>query len=166
MTRQSPYTSTDPFLLWSTLTLKAWEMMFASAQVISHRTGRMALAGPIPSARDRREFHLMGQEKIDAITESLQEIALRMLSLNQQLGLAAFQALMSSGSSLISLFNSRTLPQTFKAQNDMLQNTMSHAPSTMTQLGESFAKTMHKGMTPIHSRATANARRLARTKLI
>jgi hypothetical protein len=73
---------------------------------------------------------------------------------------------MSGGSSLVSLFNSRTLPQTLKAQNDMLQNTMSHATSTMTQLGESFAKTMHKGLTPIHSRATANARRLARTKLI
>jgi hypothetical protein len=41
-------------------------MMSASAQVIGHRTGRMALAGPAPNARDRREIALMGQQKIEA----------------------------------------------------------------------------------------------------
>ena len=56
----------NPFLIWTDLALKTGEMMLASAQVIGHRTGLMAAAGPKPSKRDRREFTLMGQEKIEA----------------------------------------------------------------------------------------------------
>lgn len=166
MMRRPSYNSANPFLLWTTLTVKTWEMLFASAQVIGHRTGRMALAGPAPNARDRREFHLMGQEKIDAATESLQAVALRMFSLNQQLGLMAFQQFISGWSGLMSLAVSNTIPQTLKVQKDMLNNTISHTASVMNQVGDSVAKTMHKGLTPIHSRATANARRLARTRLM
>jgi hypothetical protein len=166
MTRRSPYASANPFVMWSTLAMKTWEMMFASAQVIGHRTGRMALAGPIPDARDQREFHLMGQEKIEATAESLQAIALRMFSVNQQIGLIAFRQWVAMWSSLVSLVGSRNVPQTLKVQTDMLHNTMSHTTSVMNHLGESVAKTMHKGLKPIHSRATANARRLARTRLL
>jgi hypothetical protein len=166
MTRRSPYSPANPFVMWSTLALKTWEMMFASAQVIGHRTGRMALAGPAPNARDRREFHLMGQEKIEATAESLQAIALRMFSVNQQIGLIAFRQWVTIWSSLISLAGSRTVPQTLKVQTDILHDTMSHATSAMNHLGDSVAKTMHKGLKPIHSRATANARRLARTRLL
>ena len=68
------------FMLWNTLAMKTAEMMLASAQVIGHRTGRMALAGPAPSARDRREFALMGQEKVEASAQSVQAMAAHLLS--------------------------------------------------------------------------------------
>jgi hypothetical protein len=40
-----------PFILWSDLATKTLEMMLASAQVIGHRTGRMALAGPFADVK-------------------------------------------------------------------------------------------------------------------
>jgi hypothetical protein len=166
MNRKNPLVSANPFLAWTTLAMKTWEMLFASAQVIGHRTGRMALAGPAPGARDRREFQRMGMEKAEAAAESAQAMALRMFSANQQLGLTAMRQMLSGWNALASLANSRTIPQTLKLQNDLLQNTMFHANAATSQLADSFARTIHKGLTPIHSRATANARRLSRTKLI
>jgi hypothetical protein len=53
---------TNPFSVWTDVALKTCEMMVASAEVIGHRTGRMAVAGPIPNASDQREFALMGRE--------------------------------------------------------------------------------------------------------
>jgi len=61
MKRNYPdYSYSLPLVLWRDLATKTLEMMLASAQVIGHQTGRMALAGPAPNARDRREFTLMG----------------------------------------------------------------------------------------------------------
>ena len=48
-----------------------WEIGVAAPQVIAHRLQRMALAGPLPGARDQREFTRMGQEKAEALAESL-----------------------------------------------------------------------------------------------
>jgi hypothetical protein len=45
-------------------------LSLAVPQVIAHRVGRMAQAGPHLSARDRKEFHLMGAEKMAAFYES------------------------------------------------------------------------------------------------
>ena len=39
------------------------ELMNASTQVVAHRVTRMTLAGPVPSARDRKEFQRMVNEK-------------------------------------------------------------------------------------------------------
>ena len=81
----------NPFLIWTDLALKTGEMMLASAQVIGHRTGRMAAAGPKPSARDRREFTLMGEEKIKAAAESAQAMTAQMMRMNPQLGARALK---------------------------------------------------------------------------
>jgi hypothetical protein len=45
-------------------------LALAVPQVVTHRIGRMAAAGAKPSARDRREFALMGAEKVAAFWES------------------------------------------------------------------------------------------------
>ncbi len=79
-----PYFS--PLMLWTNLAMKTLEMMLASAQVVGHRTGRMALAGPAPSARDRREFPSMGQEKIEAGAHSAQAMAAQMMSISPPWG--------------------------------------------------------------------------------
>ncbi|HYD81033.1 MAG TPA: polyhydroxyalkanoate granule-associated phasin [Paucimonas sp.] len=158
------YRSTNPFLIWTTLTLKTWEMMLASAQVIGHRTGRMALAGPAPDARDRREFHRMGQEKLEAAAESLQAIGLRVYAMNQQIALLAYRQFVASVGGFMALAGSRSMAHTAKLQSDLMRNAMSHAASALNQLGGAVARTAHKGLMPIHSRATANARRLARSR--
>jgi hypothetical protein len=107
------------FMLWTDLALRTSEMLLASAQVIGHRTGRMATAGPSPNARDRKEFTRMGLEKVAAANESA-------LAMGRQLTTAQMQA-------------------GLKIWTDMLR--MSSA-----------------GLKPIHSRATANAKRLGRRK--
>jgi hypothetical protein len=45
-------------------------LSMAAPLVVAHRVGRMAMAGTNPSARDRKEFHLMGAEKMAAFYES------------------------------------------------------------------------------------------------
>lgn len=59
--------------------------MLASVQVIGHRSNRMLSAGSSPDAGQRREFALMGQEKIAAASESAQAMALSWIKLNQEL---------------------------------------------------------------------------------
>jgi hypothetical protein len=52
------------------LSRQATELAIAVPQVVAHRLTRMALAGAVPNARDRREFHGMGQEKVHAFWQS------------------------------------------------------------------------------------------------
>jgi hypothetical protein len=154
----------NPFLIWSGLAFKTTEMMMASAQVISHRTNRIAMAGPSPNERDRREFVLMGQEKIEAATESALAIAARMVYLNQQMGTLAFKQLLMGTSWMFSLAGSRTVTQFSRRQAEFFRGTVSSPAAAMSQFADSFAKVAHRGLKPIHSRATANAKRLAYRK--
>jgi hypothetical protein len=117
-----------PFVVWSELAMKTGEMMLASAQVIGHRTHRIAKAGATPNARDRREFTLMGREKVEAAHESAFAMGSQIARMNSQLGLKAWQDMMAAGSAMLSL----------------------------------TAQVASRGLAPIHSRATANAKRLRR----
>jgi hypothetical protein len=49
---------------------QALGLSWAVPQVVAHRVGRMATAGATPSAQDRKEFALMGAEKVAAFYES------------------------------------------------------------------------------------------------
>ena len=75
-----------PLALWTDLALRTGEMLAASAQVISHRTGRMALAGPAPNARDRKEFTRMVAEKVAAANESAMAMSRHWMTTNLVLG--------------------------------------------------------------------------------
>lgn len=59
-----------PYTLWWQLSLRTWEMLLASAQVIGLRSARIAQAGASPNARDRREFSRMVSEKGQAAQRS------------------------------------------------------------------------------------------------
>jgi len=60
--------------------------------VIANRLSRMALAGPQPSARDRREFERMVSEKWFASQESAVAMGASLLRMQQDLVLAAMRA--------------------------------------------------------------------------
>lgn len=152
----------NPFLIWTALLARTAEMLMASSHVIRHRTGRLAAAGLLPDEHDRHEFHMMGQEKLEATAESLQAIGLRMLVANQQLALLAFRQLTMNATAWMSLAGSRTLEQSTRLHGDMVRDSMSHSAEALSQVGDSVARVAHKGLKPIHARATANARRLAR----
>lgn len=151
----------NPFLAWSELAVKTSEMMMASAQVIQHRTGRMAAAGVTPSLRDQREFTLMGQEKMEAIAESTQAMALQMMSMNPMLGLRAFDLMMKSSGVMLSLATSTTIGQSL-SQQAKLAKVMAESAKANSEFGNTAVKIVHHGLKPIHSRATSNAKRLAK----
>lgn len=108
------------------LSRQATELAVAVPQVIAHRLARMALAGPLPNARDRREFHGMAQEKVHAFWQSW-----------FAMGWATLEAMQ-------------------KGWIAMLQG--ARVPLIDTQA------ILSRGMAPVHRKATANARRLAKLR--
>src|SRR3954454_1922759 len=116
----------NPLLLWADIGLKTTEMMIASAHVIAHRTKRLRTAGLTPGARDRREFTLMAQEKVEAATESAGAIAAQMLALNPFLGPRAMQQMFAGTAAMMRLAASRT-PAQFTARQMDLARTMARS---------------------------------------
>jgi len=121
----------------------------------------MAAAGAMPSARDRREFALMGQEKIEAGVESASAIAAQMMTLNPLLGPQAFKHMMTGAAAVMSLAASRTAGQAM-VRHAKLVRTMTQSAGTSAQLAVAAARLAQHGLKPIHSRATANAKRLGK----
>jgi hypothetical protein len=120
---------------------QASELALAVPQVVAHRVARMVTSGPNPNARDRREFHRMGAEKVAAFGESWNAMALQMFRTNQELAL--------------SLMRSWGSPR--------LSGWPSLAPS-MQQVQSAALSVLSQGIAPVHRRAVANAKRLGRTK--
>ena len=120
----------------SRLGRQAAELMLAAPQVVAHRVGRMALAGPKPSARDRLEFQRMGAEKLAAFGVAWQAMGLQMLKSQQQVAASMLRG--STGKA--------PLPQAAAACQQALLDILS------------------QGLRPVHRRAVANARRLGRKR--
>lgn len=161
MKRNSQRVSGNPFLAWTDLAWKISEMSLASAEVIAHRTTRMAAAGPMPSARDRKEFHLMGQEKFDAATESARAMAGHFTTMYLQIGARMFRHMVTGSAALVSLATSRNADQ-FVTRHAKLAATMSRSAITASEMSGSTVRLARHGLKPLHARATANARRLGR----
>jgi hypothetical protein len=111
----------------SALSRQATELAIAVPQVVAHRLTRMALAGPVPNARDRREFQGMAREKVHAFWQSWFAMGWAMTQAMQQAWMAMLQG--------------------------------ARVPLVDTQA------ILARGMGPVHRKATANAKRLARTAL-
>ena len=122
--------------------MKSAELAFAVPQVMAHRLTRMAIAGPNPSARDRKEFHRMGAEKTAAFTTSWNAMLVQTMRANQTLATTLMKSMLAPSA------KSATAAMTAAAG---MQG------AALGILG--------KGLAPVHRTATANARRLGRTKL-
>lgn len=153
--------SRNPVMAWTNLAWKIGEMSMASAQVIAHRTTRMAAAGPNPNPRDQKEFTRMGQEKIDAATESAQAMGLQMLNINLQLGARVFRHMVNGGAAMVALAASRNAGQVITRQAK-LAHAVSQSAATAAEMSQATVRIAAQGLKPIHSRATANARRLGK----
>jgi hypothetical protein len=152
----------NTFLMWSRLAWKTGEMALASAQVIGHRTGRLANAGYIPSARDQREFALMGQEKGAAALESAQAMGMPMLMLNQQFAMLAFKHMMAVSDSLMSIAASRTAGESAERQTKLVRDTMTRSAVAAAQLSGATARVARSALKPVHTRVSGNVRRLGK----
>ncbi|MES2959747.1 MAG: polyhydroxyalkanoate granule-associated phasin [Pseudomonadota bacterium] len=124
------------------LATKSAELALAVPQVVAHRLARMAIAGSTLSTRDQEEFTLMAAEKGAAFVEAWQAMATQTVLAHQAMAMSfarSFWSLAPRG---------RLTPARVAAQ---LQG---------AALG-----VIAKGLAPVHRKATANAKRLARTKL-
>lgn len=161
MKRKSGRLFGNAFHAWTDLAWKMSEMSLASAQVIAHRSTRMAAAGPLPNSRDRQEFSRMGQEKVEAATESALAIATQLTTMSGVLSARAFSHMMNANAALMSLAVSRT-PGQFFVRQAKLANAVSRSATTASALSDATARLAGRGLKPIHARATANARRLGK----
>lgn len=125
-----------------TLATQATELSLAASQVVAHRVTRMGLAGVAPSARDRKEFRLMMAEKESAFTESWSAMALETVRAGESLAAAGVRSFWSPS-----------------------LGGQASAATLMAQLQQAALGVFGKGLEPVHRKAMANARRLARTRL-
>ncbi len=119
------------------------------------------MAGSSPSERDRREFARMGQEKIDAGTESARAVGAELLRLNHRFAMQAWLTMLAASTDLLSLAGSRTTSQVL-ARRKKLASTLHRAVPTGARLSAATASLTGAAMKPAHSRATRNAIRLRR----
>ena len=149
----------NPFLVWSALAMRAGETLWASAQVIGLRGGRMASAGLVPNQRDRHEFQRMGDEKYEAAQESSQAMAAQVLDMQSSFWSQSFGQLRTGALAMIALAGSSSLPETM-ARQVKLFDALTDAAATASQLSVSGARLAHSALAPIHARVMANALRL------
>ena len=121
--------------------LKATQFAWAVPQVIAHRLARMAVAGPVPSRRDRTEFLRMGTEKAAAFAESWNAMAMEAFRVQQTISALWWRAFL--------------MPWLFA----------NPAGQTATHLRRAQRSILGKGFAPVHRRAVANARRLSRSSM-
>jgi hypothetical protein len=121
---------------------KTLELAVAAPQVVAHRVARAALAGPRPTARDRREFQTMVTEKQAAFAQSCADMTLQMLRANLALSTTMLRFWFS--------------PFTRERPSPAL---------VAAKLREGAIDVLGKGLAPIHRKAVANARRLSRRSL-
>jgi hypothetical protein len=159
MTRKSSYL--NPFALWTDLAMQTTGMMLASAEVFSHRTARVAQASIPPSARDAAEFTLMGQEKMEAATESMQAAGLAMMAFSPFAAMKMFNEMAAIQTSLFHLATSSSLPAAI-SRHQKLGRSMCKAANSALSLSDQTANAAIDTLRPIHSRATANAKRLGK----
>ena len=124
------------------LSAKTAELAFAVPQVVAHRLLRMAHAGPHLSARDRKEFARMIAEKHSAFGESWNAMAAQAALANQALAASFFRSFLA-----------------------VAGGKKPSAVATASQLHKAALGVLGKGLSPVHRKAVANAKRLSRTKL-
>ena len=119
---------------------KLAELSVAAPQVIAHRMTRMALNGPIYPRRDQVEFTRMVQEKQVAFMQSWAAMFTESMKLQQQ-------------------YWQFWLRASTQAWGPGLARRASRRQAVALQ------RIADKGLAPVHAKAKANARRLARTRL-
>lgn len=118
------------------------ELAVAVPQVVAHRMTRMALAGPVPSERDRREFQQMVAEKQTAFTQAWIAMATESFRASQAITASIFG----------NIFNPFSPIKTRSA-------------TVATDIHRAAMGLVSKGLAPVHRKVVSNAKRLAKTKL-
>ena len=159
MPRARGWARRSAWLSWVDLGQSYAEMSAAAVQVVSHRTRRMIAAAGNPNAGDRREFALMGREKVDAAAHSAYAVGSQLLQMNHRAATQAWIAMLAASSDMLSLAASRT-PGQIVARQARLNRTLRRAGPTAASLSAASLSLTRAALKPVHSRAMRNAKRL------
>jgi hypothetical protein len=156
-----------PWLTWGSFALSAGEMMLSAAQVVGHRVPRLAAAAAHPyeplSARDHAEFTRMVAEKGMAFGESWMAMSMpfwfnaaglgmRLQTLTWQSWLRNLQGMTAGAMPGSSATSSR----------GAVRRAVLAQATAAAHMSDAAGKLATRGLAPVHRRAKANARRLAR----
>ena len=141
--------------------VKVAELAVAAPRVVAIRTARMLAAGAHPGAADRAELSRMSTEKVQAFWESMFAMGAQMVRTNQEYARTA----------ALQWFRLWTTPSWLSAYRPASRATASlprpadFIPGpTPRQRRRAISKLADAALTPVHKRATGNARRLGRIK--
>lgn len=116
--------------------VKMWQLATIAPMVIGYRLAGMAVAGPQPAARDRKEVARMGQEKFDAWHEAAQATGMRVVEANMAMATLLLGQVWGGSPAPAAVASRLT-----RLSSDLLADTLA----------------------PYHRRVLANSRRLSRT---
>jgi hypothetical protein len=140
---------------------KMAELAMAVPQVIATRTASMLAAGAHPNVAQRAEFSRMYSEKVQAFWESMFAMGAQAARSNQE----------NARRAAVQWWWLWTRPWWLTLIRPTMNAVASstHARAVMSgpsgnQRKRAMAKLVAAGLGPIHKRATANARRLTRTR--
>ena len=140
---------------------KVAELAIAAPQVAAIRTARMLAAGRNPGAADRAEFSQMRTEKVQAFWESI-------LAMNTQIVRTQAEYARTAALQWWRLWTTpwwlAAYPPAAQAMASLPRAAGMIAGPTRRQRQRAISKILEAGLTPVHKRATANARRLGRIK--
>ena len=152
------HASRSTLFAWTDLAFRTGELMLASANVIQHRTHRMATSGLVPGQHDHQEFMRMGHEKLIGFGASAAAISASMI-VHQRLAAKAVAHSLASGAAMLSLLSSRSAAEAL-ARQLKLAETIVQASSTAERLSGSAARMSLRALAPVSRIAKANAKRL------
>jgi hypothetical protein len=151
----------NPWLAWGNLMLTSASMIATSAEVIGLRTRRLANAGVAPAVGDWMEMTLMVQEKVLAAGESSRVLMQQVAMLNSQLLMAGFQQMLRQAPIVWGLAGGLAPAQ---AHARWMRAAWSGTAAANEKVFRAAPRIASHALKPIHSRASANARRLRRRK--
>jgi hypothetical protein len=115
--------------------VKMWQLATIAPLVIGNRVAGMAVAGPEPTARDRKELARMGQEKVDAWSEAAQAMGIRVVRANMDMATLLLRQAWGGAPAPVAFAN-----RAIELSSDLLADALA----------------------PYHRRVLANSRRLSR----
>ena len=152
----------NPLQAWTGLAFSSAQMMATSAEVVGMRVQRMLLAGVRPGTSDRAEMGLMGREKVQAAAESVQAMAQGVFALNQQLFALATRQLFAGLPMMFSLATSFAPSRFAAGQARVVRAAMANSNAATARISTAVPRIAGQALKPIHARAAANRRRLAK----
>ena len=154
--------SPDPFTAWTRLAFRTGEMMLSAAEVIAHRTTRIAASGMLPHPQDRAEFARMGQEKVDAAIECAGALARHAVEDPWRAATHAWQDAWGLGLDLMALASSATPAQALH-RHTLVMKRLGRA-SGAERATSSALMLSDRMLAPLHRRTAANVKRLRRAR--